>query len=133
MATQQPLPASASATSATATAVAVPSRSILSSKPWRLAGFLLAGAAQLITISALLSVDPLPATWSALLLAIAPAPLAAVAAFSPRAAAKPVTVAAAVAILVGVVGGIGRTGSLFIPALVALVVGGFMLWRAKPR
>jgi hypothetical protein len=42
-------------------------------------------------------------------------------------------VAAAVAILVGVVGGIGRTGSLFIPALVALVVGGFMLWRAKPR
>jgi SNF family Na+-dependent transporter len=42
-------------------------------------------------------------------------------------------VAAAVAILVGVVGGIGRTGSLFIPALVALVVGSVMLWRAKPR
>jgi hypothetical protein len=127
MSTQQPLPASASATSA-----AVAGRPILSSKVWRRGAFLLAGAAQLITISALLSVDPLPATWSALLLAIAPAPLAAVAAFSPRAVAMPAGVAAAVAILIGVVGGIGRVGSLFIPALVALIVGGVMLWRAKP-
>jgi hypothetical protein len=111
----------------------VSSPPILSSRAWRRGAFLLAGAAQLITISALLSVDPLPATWSALLLAIAPAPLAAVAAFSPRVVAMPAAVAAAVAILVGVVGGIGRTGSLFIPALVALVVGSVMLWRAKPR
>jgi hypothetical protein len=44
---------------------------------------LLSGAAQLITISALLSADPEPATWSMLLLAIAPAPLGAGTAFLP--------------------------------------------------
>ncbi len=45
--------------------------------PWRRAALFLAGAAQLITISALVSADPVPATWSSLLLAVAPAPLAA--------------------------------------------------------
>jgi len=50
------------------------------SRPWRVGAFLLAGAAQLITISALVSVDPLSPTWAALLLAVAPAPLAAAAA-----------------------------------------------------
>src|SRR5580698_378687 len=44
---------------------------------WRRGALVLAGAAQLITISALTSADPLAVTWSALLLAIAPAPLAA--------------------------------------------------------
>jgi hypothetical protein len=132
MSAQQPLPASASATGASATSAAALSRPILSSKPWRRGAFLLAGAAQLITISALLSVDPLPANWSALLLAIAPAPLAAAAAFTPRGVAMPAVAAAAVAILVGMIGGIGRTGSLFIPALVALVVGGVLLWRGEP-
>jgi hypothetical protein len=123
MAIQQPAAASASATS----------RSVLSSKPWRRGAFLLAGAAQLITISALLSADPLPATWSTLLLAIAPAPLAALAAFTPPVVARPAAVAAAAAILVGVVGGIGRTGSLFIPALIAGVVGGLRLWLAESK
>jgi len=132
MTTQQPATASASAASASATSAAVPSRPILSSKTWRRGAFFLAGAAQLITISALLSAHPLPATWSALLLAIAPAPLAAAAAFTPRAVALPAAAAAAVAMLVGVAGGIGRTGSLFIPALVALAVGGVLLWRSEP-
>jgi len=126
MSTQQPIPASAS--------VAIADRrwSIVSGRPWRRGAFLLAGAAQIITISALLSVDPLPATWSALLLAIAPAPLTALAAFMPPVIAKPAAVVAAVAMIVGILGGIGRTGSLFIPALVALVVGGARLWLAEP-
>src|SRR5580698_10978932 len=50
---------------------------------WRRTALLLAGAAQLITISALLGSDPVPVTWASLLLAIAPAPLAAAAAFAP--------------------------------------------------
>ena len=122
MATQQPVPASASAPG-----------SFASSKPWRRGGFLLAGAAQIITISALLGADPLPATWSALLLAIAPAPLAAAAAFAPRTVAVPAAAAATVAMLVGIVGGIGRTGTLFIPALIMVIVGGVRLWLAEPR
>ena len=61
--------------------------------PWRRAALLLAGAAQLITISALVSADPMAVTWSSLLLAIAPAPLAAAAAFAPA----PVNMLAAVA------------------------------------
>ncbi len=51
--------------------------------PWRRAALFLAGAAQLITISALVGVDPPPVTWASLLLAIAPAPVAAVVAFAP--------------------------------------------------
>ena len=132
MATQQPVPVSASATSASASSAAPPRWSILSSKPWRRAGFLLAGAAQIITISALLSADPLRATWSALLLAIAPAPLAAVAAFAARAVARPAAAVAAVVMIVGIAGGIGRIGTLFIPALVAVAVGGARLWLAEP-
>jgi hypothetical protein len=42
---------------------------------WRRAALFLVGAAQLITISALVGADPIPATWSSLLLAVAPAPL----------------------------------------------------------
>ena len=49
--------------------------------PWRRAALFLAGAAQLITISALVGADPIPASRSSLLLlAVAPAPLAAAAA-----------------------------------------------------
>jgi hypothetical protein len=42
--------------------------------PWQRAALLLAGAAQLITISTLVGADPIAVTWSSLLLAIAPAP-----------------------------------------------------------
>ena len=101
------------------------------SKPWRVGAFLLAGAAQLITIAALLSVDPLTATWAALLLAIAPAPLAAAAAFTPPSVAKPATVAAAAVLVAGIAGAILHTGLFFAPALVALAVGGLRMWREQ--
>jgi hypothetical protein len=51
--------------------------------PWRRVALFLAGAVQLITISALVSADPIAATWSSLLLAVAAVPLAAAAAFAP--------------------------------------------------
>ncbi len=99
-------------------------------RPWLCGAFLLAGAAQLITISALLSVDPLAATWSALLLAIAPAPLAAAAAFAPAPVARVAAAAGVLALVAGIVGGVLHTGLFFVPALVVLVIGGLRLWRA---
>ena len=100
--------------------------------PWRRAALLLAGAAQLITISALVGADPPPATWASLLLAIAPAPLAAVAAFAPASVARLAAIVAAVVVAAGAAGAIGHTGLFFVPALVALVVGDVKLWREKP-
>lgn len=85
--------------------------------PWRRAALLLAGAAQLITISALVGADPIPATWSSLLLAIAPAPLAAV---------------AGIAVLIaGIAAQVTYTGLFFLPALVALAVAAIKLWREQ--
>jgi hypothetical protein len=125
MAAQSPVAASGSAT-------AISARPATASKLWLRGAFLLAGAAQLITISALLSVDPLSTTWSALLLAIAPAPLAAAAAFTPRVVARPASVLAVAAMIVGIVGGIGHTGPLFTPAVLALIIGANRLWLADP-
>ena len=113
----------ATAPSAPAPVPARPSRS------WLRGALFLAGAAQLITISALVRADPLAATWSTLLLAIAPAPLVAVAAFAPAPVARPAAVVAAVVLVAGVAGAILHTGLFFVPALVALVVGGLKLWR----
>jgi hypothetical protein len=74
-------PASASPEASSAEpAISVPAPP---SWPWRRAALFLAGAAQLITISALVGAGPIPVTWSSLLLAVAPAPLAAAAAFAP--------------------------------------------------
>ena len=73
---------------------------------WRRAALFLAGAAQLVTISALLSADPIAVNWSSLLLAVAPAPLAAAAAFAPA----PVNLLAAVAGIAVLVGGHRRAG-----------------------
>jgi hypothetical protein len=99
--------------------------------PWRRGALFLAGAAQLITISALTSADPLAVTWWALLLAIVPAPLAAAAAFAPA----PVNLVAAVAgvavLIAGIAGGILHTGLFFVPALVVLAVGAVKLWREQ--
>lgn len=109
-----------------------PARTQLSPRrPWLLGALLLAGAAQVITISALLSADPLAVTWWSLLLAIAPAPLAAVAAFAPAALARAAAVALAVVLVAGIIGGIVHTGLLFLPALVVLVIGTRVMWPAR--
>ena len=77
-------PADATPAESTPASSAVPSAPAPPSWPWRRAALILAAAAQLITISALVASDyPLAATWWSLLLAIAPAPVAAAAAFAP--------------------------------------------------
>ncbi len=114
-----------------ATAAAVRRPSVPPSLRWLRGALFLAGAAQLITISALTSADPVPATWSALLLAVAPALLAAAAAFAPAPARMPALAAAVVAIVVGGIGQITHTGLFFVPALAVLVVAGVMLWRER--
>src|ERR1700729_2112194 len=98
---------------------------------WLRGAFYLGGAAQLITISALLSADPEPATWAMLLLAVAPVLLAAAAAFAPAPANVAAAVAGVVVLVVGLVGAASRTGWFFAPALVALAVGAVKLWRER--
>ena len=101
--------------------------------PWRRAALILAGAAQLITISALVTPDyPLAATWWSLLLAIAPAPLAAAAAFAPAPVNRLAAVIGVLVLVAGIAGGILHTGLFFAPALVALAVGTVKLWREQP-
>jgi len=100
---------------------------------WRRAALFLAGAAQLITISALVGQDPPPATWASLLLAIAPAPLAAVAAFAPAPVNRLAAVIAVLVLVAGIAGSITHTGLFFVPALVVLAVGAVKLWREQPR
>jgi hypothetical protein len=95
------------------------------------AALFLAGAAQLITISALVRAVPMPATWATLLLAIAPAPLVAVAAFAPASVARLAAAVAAVVLVAGIAGAMLHTGLFFVPALVTLVVGGLKLWRER--
>ena len=99
--------------------------------PWRRAALFLAGAAQLITISALVGADPIPATWSSLLLAVAPAPLAAAAAFAPAPVNLLAAVAGIVVLVVGIVAQVTHTGLYFVPALVVLAVGAVKLWRER--
>jgi hypothetical protein len=117
-------PASSPAASATSSA-APPSW------PWRRAALFLAGAAQLITIADLLGADPVAVTWSSLLLAIAPALLAAAAAFAPAPVNLLAAVAGVVVLVAGIAGQITHTGVLFVPALVTLAVGGVKLWREQ--
>lgn len=100
----------------------LPSANVLAppSWPWRRAALFLAGAAQLITISALVGVDPPPVTWSSVLLAIAPAPLAAVAAFAPAPVNRLAAVVGVLVLVAGIAGAWPHTGLFFVPALVAL-------------
>jgi hypothetical protein len=93
---------------------------------------LLAGTAQLITISALQSVDPLAVTWAALLLAIAPAPLAALVVFGSARVARVAASAGVVVLVAGIAGEIVHIGLFFVPALVAMAVVAVMLWREGP-
>jgi hypothetical protein len=92
----------------------------------------LAGAGQLITISALVTSDyPLAVTWWSLLLAIVPAPVTAAAVFAPAPVNR---LAAAVGVLVlvaGIAGGILHIGLFFVPALVVLAAGTVKLWREQ--
>jgi hypothetical protein len=99
--------------------------------PWRRGALFLAGAAQLITISALNTADPLAVTWWSLLLAIAPAPLVAAAAFAPARLNLLAAVAAIVVMVAGIAGGILHIGLFFVPALVVLAVGTVKLWREQ--
>ncbi len=99
--------------------------------PWRLGALILAGAAQLIIISALTSADPLAVTWWSLLLAIAPAPLAAAAAFAPAPLSRLAAVAGVLVLIAGIAGGILHIGLFFVPALVVLAFGGVKLWREQ--
>ena len=113
------------AASPTATPAAPPSW------PWRRAALLLVGAAQLITIADLLGADPIAATWSSLLLAVAPVLLAAAAAFAPAPVNLLAAAAGVVVLVAGIAGQITHTGVLFLPALVALAVGGAGLRREQ--
>ena len=61
-------------------------------------------------------------TWSALLLAIAPAPLAAIAAFAPAPVNRLAAVTGVAVLIAGIAGGILHTGLFFVPALVVLAV-----------
>ena len=99
--------------------------------PWRRSALILAGAAQLITISALNSADPLAVTWWSLLLAIAPAPLAAAAAFAPAPLNMLAAIAGVLVLAAGIAGGIMHIGLFFVPALVVLAVGGVKLWHEQ--
>jgi hypothetical protein len=103
------------------------------SRPWPRAALLLSIAAQLITISALVSADPIPATWAALLLATAPAPLAAAAAFAPAPVARLAAPLAVAVLVAGIAGQVTHTGLFFVPALVAIAVGATRLWREMTR
>jgi hypothetical protein len=76
-------------------------------------------------------VDPIAATWSSLLLAVAPVLLAAAAAFAPAPANLVAAAAGVVVLVAGIAGQITHAGVLFIPALVALAVAGVKLWREQ--
>jgi hypothetical protein len=97
--------------------------------PWRRGALLLAGAAQLITVGALESADPIPATWAALLLAIAPAPLAALAVFAPVPIARLAAPLTAAVLVAGIAGQVTHTGLFFVPALAVMAVAALKLWR----
>ena len=99
--------------------------------PWRRAALLLSVVAQLITLAALTSVDPIPVTWAALLLAIAPAPLALAAAFAPAPVARLAAPLAVVVLVVGIIGQVTHTGLFFLPALAAMAVAARLLWRER--
>ena len=117
--------------SATVTPDANPAEPAPPSWAWRRGALILAGVAQLITISALNSADRLAVTWSSLLLAIAPAPLAAAAAFPLAPVGRLAVVAGVLVLVAGIAGGILHAGLFFVPALVVLAIGGVKLWRER--
>ncbi len=129
--TTQNVPADTSPATSTATPAGPAPVPAPPSWAWRRGALILAGAAQLITISALNSADPLAVTWASLLLAIAPAPLAAAAAFAPAPVNRLAAVIGVLVLVAGIAGAIVHTGLFFVPALVVLAVGGVKLWREQ--
>jgi hypothetical protein len=111
------------------TSARVAKRSTIPSWPWRRGAMLLAGAAQLITIATLVRLDPVPATWAPLLLAIAPILVAAASAFAPARIARLAVIALMIVLVAGIIGAINHTGLFFVPALGVLIVGAIKLWR----
>jgi hypothetical protein len=97
--------------------------------PWRRAALLASIAAQLITIAALEGADPVPATWTALLLAVAPAPLALLVAFAPAPVARLAAPLAVIVLVTGMIGQVTHTAVFFLPALVAMTGAALRLWR----
>jgi len=95
---------------------------------WMRGALVLAIGAQLITLSALNSADPLSGSWAALLLAISPAPLCALAVLAPRQYVKPASMLAIVVLLVGMIGGITHTGLFFLPELGVLAYATRKAW-----
>jgi hypothetical protein len=89
---------------------------------WRQAALFLCVGAQLITISALFSSVPVAATWAALLLAVAPIPLATVVAFAPVRIAWMIAPVTAVVIVIGIAGTTMVVDWVFAPALAVLLV-----------
>ena len=87
----------------------------------------------MITISALVGADPIPATWSSLLLAVAPAPLAAAAAFAPAPVNLLAAVTGAAVLVAGIVAQVTHTGLFFAPALAMLAVAAVKLWQERPH
>ena len=100
--------------------------------PWRRAALLASIAAQLITISALVSADPIPATWTALLLGVAPAPLALLVAFAPARTARLAAPLAVVVLVIGMISQVTHTAVFFLPALAFMIVAALRLWREGP-
>jgi hypothetical protein len=105
---------------------------------WLRGALVLAIGAQLITVSALNSSDPLTASWAALLLGISPAPLAALAVITARFAAvrryaRAAAALAIVVLLVGMIGAVTHTGLFFLPELGVLGFATRKLWRETAR
>jgi hypothetical protein len=97
--------------------------------PWRRAALLASIAAQLITITALEGADPVPATWTAVLVAVAPVPLALIAAFVPAPVARLAAPLAVAVLVTGMIGQVTHTAVFFLPALAAMTGAAVLLWR----
>ena len=130
--TTQNAPVDTSSATRTSTPASPPSVPAPPSWAWLRGALILAGAAQLIIISALNSADPLAVTWWSLLVAIAPAPLAAAAAFAPAPLNRVAGVVGVLVLIAGIAGGILHIGLFFVPALVVLAVGTVKLWSEQP-
>src|SRR5215472_7012147 len=124
------VPATAAASESTAGTVGAPDVVLVrGSWPWRRAALLASIAAQLITISALVSADPIPATWTALLLGVAPAPLALLVALAPAPTTRLAAPLAVVVLVIGMIGQVTHTAVFFLPALAFMIVAALRLWR----